>query len=45
MPRPGLANKPAKLNGQPLECSWITHEEVVHGGKLEFVMEIQPNKA
>ena len=35
----------AKLNGQPLERPWITHEEIVRGGKLEFEMDIQPNKA
>ena len=37
--------KSAKLNGQPLERPWITHEEVARGGKLEFEMDIQPNKA
>jgi len=36
--------KSAKLNGQPLERPWITHEEIVHGGTLEFQMDIQPNK-
>jgi predicted alpha-1,2-mannosidase len=35
----------AKLNGQPLERPWVTHEEIVRGGKLEFEMDIQPNKA
>jgi predicted alpha-1,2-mannosidase len=37
--------KSAKLNGQPLERPWITHEEIARGGKLEFEMDIQPNKA
>jgi len=37
--------KSAKLNGQPLERPWITHEEIVRGGKLEFEMDIQPNTA
>ena len=36
--------KSAKLNGQPLERPWITHDEIVRGGKLEFEMDIQPNK-
>jgi predicted alpha-1,2-mannosidase len=35
--------KSAKLNGQPLEHPWITHDEIVRGGKLEFEMDIQPN--
>jgi predicted alpha-1,2-mannosidase len=37
--------KSAKLNGQPLERPWITHDEVARGGKLELEMDIQPNKA
>ncbi len=28
----------ARLNGEPLERTWITHEEIVSGGLLEFVM-------
>lgn len=36
--------KSAKLNGQPLERPWITHDEIAHGGKLELEMDIQPNK-
>jgi putative alpha-1,2-mannosidase len=36
--------KSAKLNGQPLERPWVTHEEIARGGKLEFEMDIQPNK-
>jgi predicted alpha-1,2-mannosidase len=34
----------AKLNGKPLDRAWITHQEVVSGGTLEFVMGPQPNK-
>ena len=37
--------KSAKLNGQPLERPWVTHDEIAHGGKLELEMDIQPNKA
>lgn len=33
----------AKLNGQPLNRAWITHDEIVHGGTLEFEMGILPN--
>jgi predicted alpha-1,2-mannosidase len=32
-----------KLNGQPLERSFITFEEVFNGGTLEFTMTNQPN--
>ena len=37
--------KSAKLNGKPLNRSWITHEEIVSGGTLEFEMDILPNKS
>ena len=30
--------KEVKLNGKPLETPFISHEEIVKGGKLEFVM-------
>ncbi len=33
----------AMLNGEPLERPWITHEEIVAGGTLEFVMGAEPN--
>ena len=33
----------AKLNGKPLLRPWIKHEEIIAGGKLEFVMGPQPN--
>ena len=32
-----------KLNGKPLERSYITFDEVYNGGKLEFTMTDQPN--
>ncbi|QHL87593.1 glycoside hydrolase family 92 protein [Nibribacter ruber] len=32
------------LNGQPLQRSYITHQEVMAGGKLTFTMGSQPNK-
>jgi predicted alpha-1,2-mannosidase len=34
----------AKLNGRTLNRPWITHEEITHGGTLEFEMGILPNK-
>lgn len=34
----------AKLNGQPLNRPWITHEEIAAGGTLEFEMGVLPNK-
>ena len=33
-----------KLNGKPLNRLWITHEEVIAGGKLEMQMGPEPNK-
>jgi predicted alpha-1,2-mannosidase len=35
----------AELNGQALTRSWITHEEVMRGGHLHFVMGPRPNTA
>jgi len=35
----------ARLNGQPLKRPWITHEEIVNGGRLEFEMGPSPNKS
>ncbi|MCL6267084.1 GH92 family glycosyl hydrolase [Flagellimonas myxillae] len=32
-----------KLNGAPLERSYITHKELMAGGKLEFFMGPEPN--
>lgn len=34
----------AKLNGKELNRAWITHDEVVNGGTLEFYMGETPNK-
>jgi predicted alpha-1,2-mannosidase len=36
--------KSATLNGKQLERPWVTHEEIVKGGTLEFEMDILPNK-
>ena len=33
-----------KLNGQALDRSYITHQEIMDGGTLEFTMGAQPNK-
>jgi predicted alpha-1,2-mannosidase len=33
-----------KLNGKKLKRSYITHEEIVNGGTLEFTMGAEPNK-
>ena len=35
----------ATLNGQPLNRAWVTHDEIAAGGKLDFVMGPEPNKA
>lgn len=35
----------ARLNGKPLLRSWITHEEIVSGGALEFQMGPAPNQS
>lgn len=34
----------AALNGTPLSRPWITHDEIVSGGTLEFEMGPEPNK-
>jgi predicted alpha-1,2-mannosidase len=34
----------ARLNGQMYNKSWITHDDVINGGTLEFEMGSQPNK-
>jgi predicted alpha-1,2-mannosidase len=34
----------AKLNGQPLNHPWITKDDIINGGTLEFEMGILPNK-
>ena len=35
----------AKLNGKVLDRCWFSHEELMMGGELEFVMGPEPNKA
>jgi len=35
----------ALLNGKPLEHSYITHQDIIGGGTLEFFMQDKPNKA
>jgi putative alpha-1,2-mannosidase len=32
------------LNGKPLERPWITHEEIVNGGTLQFRLGPQANR-
>jgi putative alpha-1,2-mannosidase len=34
----------AKLNGQPYESAFITHERIVSGGELVFEMGPEPNR-
>lgn len=34
----------AKLNGKEWNKPWISHDDIVQGGKLELVMSSQPNK-
>ncbi len=34
----------ATLNGKPLNCTWFTHEDLMNGGILEFIMGNRPNK-
>jgi predicted alpha-1,2-mannosidase len=34
----------ATLNGNPLNRPWFTHDDLVNGGTLEFVMSATPNK-
>ncbi len=34
----------ARLNGHPFNRTWISHDEIVNGGTLEFEMGPQPNK-
>ncbi len=35
----------AKLNGEPLNTPWFTHEDLMEGGTLELEMGEKPNKA
>ncbi|MDU1892528.1 MAG: GH92 family glycosyl hydrolase [Dysgonomonas sp.] len=34
----------AKLNGKEWNKSWFSHNDLIHGGKLELVMGLHPNK-
>jgi len=46
-PQASVANKyiqAVKLNGKILNRSWITHQEIMEGGTLEFEMGTVPNK-
>ena len=36
--------KEAKLNGKVLETPFISHSDIINGGKLEFIMTDQPVK-
>jgi putative alpha-1,2-mannosidase len=43
---PGAENiyiKEIKLNGKPYTKNYITHEDIMNGGKLEFLMGKKPN--
>ena len=35
----------ARLNGQPLNRTWFTHEDLINGGTLELIMGDRPNKS
>ncbi|HEY3371231.1 MAG TPA: GH92 family glycosyl hydrolase [Prolixibacteraceae bacterium] len=46
-PLASVANKyiqEVKLNGQKIDRSYITHQEIMDGGTLEFTMGAEPNK-
>ena len=34
----------AKLNGKPYTRNYITHQDIVNGGVMKFVMGDKPNK-
>jgi predicted alpha-1,2-mannosidase len=34
----------ARLNGKPLDRSFVRHEEIMAGGELHFAMQAEPNK-
>ena len=36
--------KEVKLNGKVLETPFISHSDIINGGKLEFIMTDQPVK-
>jgi putative alpha-1,2-mannosidase len=33
------------LDGKPLDRSYLTHQEIMAGGTLKFVMQASPNKS
>jgi putative alpha-1,2-mannosidase len=35
----------AALNGKPLNRCWISHEEIIGGGRLEVTLGPEPNRA
>jgi len=35
----------AMLNGQPLDNPWLTREQIISGGTLQFIMGAKPNPA
>jgi putative alpha-1,2-mannosidase len=46
-PLASVANKyiqEVRLNGKPLDRTYITHLEIMQGGVLEFIMSNTPNK-
>ena len=46
-PQASIKNKyiqEVKLNGKALDRSYITHQEIMQGGTLEFTMGAEPNK-
>ena len=36
--------KEVRLNGQPYSKMYITHQDILNGGTLEFIMSAKPNK-
>ncbi|MDD4144289.1 MAG: glycoside hydrolase family 92 protein, partial [Prolixibacteraceae bacterium] len=34
----------AWLNGEPLNCTWFTHEDLINGATIELEMGAKPNK-
>lgn len=36
--------KKVLLNDEPLDRTWITHDEIMNGGELEFVLTTEPQK-
>ena len=35
----------ARLNGQPIDRAWLTHQEIVAGGTLDLEMGPEPNRS